>query len=44
MAALNGREVSSSGGGVHAPLHKRSGLNFADDGSTAALEMVRDFI
>lgn len=28
MAALNGREVSSSGGGVHAPLHKRNGLNF----------------
>lgn len=29
---------------MHAPLHKRNGLNFADDGPTAALEMVRDWM
>lgn len=30
--------------GVHVPLHERTGLNSADAGPTAALEMVRDWI
>lgn len=29
---------------MHVPLHERSGLNSADAGPTAALEMVRDWI
>lgn len=30
--------------GVYVPLHERTGLNSADAGPTAALEMVRDWI
>lgn len=30
--------------GVYVPLHERIGLNSADAGPTAALEMVRDWI
>lgn len=30
--------------GVYVPLHERTGLNSADVGPTAALEMVRDWI
>lgn len=47
MAALGGREVPSVGGrehGVRVSPCMRTGLNSADAGPTAALEMVRDWI